>query len=357
MRINFHRSARSTPDAIDGFKVPYAAAKRNAPKWRWRLILLAVLSPAILLAYGALQSMLTLSANGSVFLEPHEVRAPAGGRVAAIVVRLGAEVREGDLVVRLEDPELDAALVVARQASAEVAPRVSARERSLLLEELALHERALQTQQQRAQAMAQLVQEGAATAAELRETQFAADQAMAAVLRVRQQIPTTHASVDATSAQDERTRNEVNRMLAKRERLMIRAPQSGRVIDVLTSEGQFVAAGEPLLLLGRVGDPQVIAYVSPEIAPKLSVGARATIKFPDGTKAQASVAEQPMLTRRMPADLVDQFGRRPMTVVLHLQADRQWPAGQRIHGLPVTVRFHYAWEGMLGAGEELGIGE
>jgi hypothetical protein len=33
-----------------------------------------------------------------------------------------------------------------------------------------------------------------------------------------------------------------------------------------------------------------------------------------------------------------------MTVVLHLQSERPWPAHERIHGLPVTVRFHYDWE-------------
>jgi hypothetical protein len=47
----------------------------------------------------------------------------------------------------------------------------------------------------------------------------------------------------------------------------------------------------------------------------------------------------------MPADLIDQFGMRPMTVVLHLQADREWPSGQRIHCLRVDIRFHYRWEG------------
>ena len=93
----------------------------------------------------------------------------------------------------------------------------------------------------------------------------------------------------------------------------------------MTTDGQFVGPGEPLVLVGTRAEPQVIAYVSPEIAPRLSVGSEATIRFPDGTKAQASVAEQPMLTRRMPADLVDQFGVRPMTVVLHLQAAKEWP--------------------------------
>jgi HlyD family secretion protein len=343
MRIRFHRETRSAPDTIAGLKVPYADAKRNAPKWRWRLILLAVLSPAILLIYSALQGLLTLAANGSVMLAQHEVRAPAAAQVAAIDVRLGADVRKGDVIARLQDPDLDAALARAQEVPR--APAVSSsRDHELLREELALHERTLRTQQQRAEALEQLVREGAATAAELREAQLAVDQASAVVLQTRQHLNSStrtrpEPAVRGTDAA------ELERLLARRERLIIRAPESGRIVDVLAAAGQFVTAGEPLLLIGRSGDPQVIAYVSPEIAPQLSVGSRATIKFPDGTKAQATVAEQPMLTRRMPADLVDQFGMRPMTVVLHLQADREWPSGQRIHGLPVDIRFHYRWEG------------
>ena len=330
MRIKFHRDARSASDSIDGLKVPYGAAKRQAPKWRWRLILLAVLSPAILLAYSALKGVLTLSANGSVFLDQYEVRAPLAGRVAELAVRLGAEVRKGDAVLYLDEPRADGTIPASRE-------RRHVRSSAWLLEELALQERTLQMQQERTAATEDLVRQGAATAAELREAQVAVNQTQAAVLRVRQQLATT-------SAHPGGAERESQPQVVKRERIAVRAPEDGRIIDVMTMDGQFVGPGEPLVLIGTRAEPHVIAYVSPEIAPGLNVGSQATIGFPDGTQARASVAEQPMLTRRMPADLVDQFGLRPMTVVLHLQTAKEWPPSQRIHGLPVTVRFHYEWE-------------
>lgn len=334
MRIKFHRDARSAPDAIDGLKVPYGAAKRPAPKWRWRLILLAVLSPALLLVYSASKSMLTLSANGSVFLGQHEVRAPLSGRVADLAVRPGTEVHKGDAVLYLGTSRADETIAVSGETRDTPAP---ARSRAWLLEELALQERTQHMQEVRAAAIEDLVRQGAATAAELREAQIAVNQTQAAVLRVRQQLATTNSQPVAPK------RPSAPQVL-QRERTAVRAAQDGRVIDVMTTEGQFVAPGEPLVLIGTSAEPQVIAYVSPKIASGLNVGSEATISFPDGSKAQASVAERPMLTRRMPADLVDQFGLRPMTVVLHLQADKKWPESQRIHGLPVTVRFHYRWE-------------
>lgn len=59
---------------------------------------------------------------------------------------------------------------------------------------------------------------------------------------------------------------------------------------------------------------------------------------------QASISALPGVTDRMPADLVDQLGLRPMTVVLDLLPAARWPDGERIQGLPVSVRFRHGWE-------------
>jgi multidrug resistance efflux pump len=341
MRIRFHREARTAPDVIDGLKVPYAPAKRNAPKWRWYLILAVVLSPALWLVGKTAVSMLSWSANGSVMLEPYEVRAPQSARIAELKVRAGAEVAEGDVIMKLHDPELDMAIAEATARKAATPAGVARPDTRLLLSELNLQQQALRRQQERMAATEELVREGAATTAELRETQIAVDQTMAAVLRVQQQLEPRSPRV-AASANDESRALQL--LLRRRDLLTVRAPAAGRVLDVFVSEGEFIGAGDSLLLIGRGAQPQVIAYVAPDIAPKLVVGSRATIRFPDGRKAHAFVAEQPMLTRQMPSNLVDQFGMRPMTVVLRLQTESEWPEGQRIHGLPVVIRFHYGWE-------------
>ncbi|HEU4602870.1 MAG TPA: biotin/lipoyl-binding protein [Steroidobacteraceae bacterium] len=335
MRIRFHREARTSPDVIDGLKVPYAAAKRAAPKWRWRLILLVVLSPALYLLVTTAVGLLTWSANGSVFLEQSEIRAPAAARIAHIYVKVGSLVKPGTLLAELEDANLDAQIKSLESAAP---TKRSPKQAALLEQELALQMRSLESLKQRLAATQKLVAAGAATAAEEREAQVAVDQSEAAVLRLRHDMNLGSAPAEKTSD------NALTQLMARREQLEVRATSEGRVVDVLSTEGEFVGAGDPMLIVGSEAEPQVLAYVSPQIAPKLVTGSRATIRFPDGSKVQGYVAERPMLTRRMPADLVDQFGVRPMTVVLHLQAAHPLSANQRIHGLPVTIRFHYSWE-------------
>ena len=205
MRIKFYRDARSTPDSIDGLKVPYGAAKREAPKWRWRLILLAVLSPAILLAYSAAEKRAHF-VGGRLCL-PGSIRGASaalrpGRRARGPPRGGGSKGRCGLVSGRAACRRTIATSPQARESAS------AGRSRTWLLEELALQERALQMQQERAAATEDLVQQGAATAAELREAQVAVNQVQAAVLRVRQQLaPTSDRPVEPNARAHLRSSN------------------------------------------------------------------------------------------------------------------------------------------------------
>lgn len=323
MRIRFHSQARESPQSIGGLAVPYAAAKRAAPKWRWYLILLTVASPVVILMLSLLGGFLTHSANGAVTLDQLEIRAIAGGRVHS-VREIGSDVAADDVVATLADPRAVAGLnaQTAGGTAQRAGPSLEASA------ELALRARGLRLAQERRDSLAALLQARAATGAELREAEGALDQAAAALLQARRAT-----AVDAAAART-----------ASAPVVSNRSPTAGRVLDVYVSEGEIVAAGDPLVLVGRQTMPKVTAYVSPKFAAGIHAGARATVRFADGGSADAEIAEAARVTRRMPADLVDQFGMRPMMVVLKLRAATPWPAGQAIHGLPVRVRFHYDWE-------------
>ncbi len=337
MHIRFHSSARTTPETIDGFKVPYAAAKRVAPKWRWRLILAIVFSPVLYIAYSAGKELFTLSAEGAVSLAQYNVRAPAAGRTARVAVTAGAKVAKGDVLVQLDDPGLDAD-IAQRATGAGNTPRMTSGTSTAFQEELELDTRILRFAEQRLADVRDLLSQGAATAAEVREAQISADEAAAAVLRVRQQVRGSRGEAPSSTA------SELSRLLAAREQLTIRAPADGYVVEILTKDNELVGAGSPLLLLSGDTEPEVLAYVRPELLKKVHAGSAATVRLPDGVEMQAVVGDGPFLTQRALAEPDNPFGGRSSTVVLHLRARGSWPRGARINGLPVAVRFHYDWE-------------
>jgi multidrug resistance efflux pump len=337
MQMRFRPTQRA-PDELGGVKILYPKAPGKAHKIAWYAILFAVLSPIALLLTGVVGSWLTLTANGRVFLEQDEIRAASAGRISQLNVAAGDLVEGGKTLAVLENSDLDAAAAhnaVERQAAAEARRFASAQQQSAA-DELRLREQLVRYQRDRRADIARLVSEGAATVAELNAAESAATDAEVALLRTRAAAERAPALSTAEVDHD---------LLESRQRaLTLAAPYQGRVLELLARQGEYVSAGEPLLLLARIDHPRVVAYASPKFASRLRVGMRATIHFPDGTRTLASVAEPPRLTQRMPADLVDQFGLRPMTVVLNLLPEEQLTDSQRVQGLPVSVRFHYDWE-------------
>ena len=110
MRIQFHRDARRSKEEVGGMKVPYAPAKRATPKLRWYLILTGVSAPLIILVAGLIGRSISITADGSIALQRYELRAAASGYVQQVNVALQSNVGEGSVVVRLQDPELEANL-------------------------------------------------------------------------------------------------------------------------------------------------------------------------------------------------------------------------------------------------------
>lgn len=337
MQFSFRRTR--TPDTIDGVKIPYDKTRRGAHRLAWYLVLCVVLSPILYLGARAIAASLGRTANGSVDLGQLEVRAGEFGAVHALNVNPGDRISTGEVLAVLDSADLAAAIArnAAQLADIQAATRGAQAQRSIADQELAVLEHGVQYQRERHAAIENLFNRGAATRAEL--DQATADLAAAELTRLRTRRELQGQVQAPGSAQAERQILEL-----RRGALTIHAPFDGRALAVLVKPGQFVAAGETMMVIARLDQPRVIAYVSPKFATHLEVGTAAAVYFPDGTRLQAAVAAAPKLTARMPPDLVDQFGLRPMTVMLELLPQQRWPDAQRVQGMPVVVRFESPWE-------------
>ena len=216
------------------------------------------------------------------------------GRVADVAVAVGDVVREGQVVARLEQPELAnqlhqarATLATLREQHALVLRRGGEnvrlqgeyleRQRAALVQALEASERALAALGEKLQAEEQLVARGLLTRASLLGTRQAYDGTREKIAGARSELAALDARAvdtrfgaagDARASQarvDEQAARvaELERQLAASSRVI--APASGRVLEVLAEGGALVAAGEPILsidLEGRaVKQLEAVVYV------------------------------------------------------------------------------------------------
>ncbi len=263
----------------------------------------APLVPAIQLASGPLVRTLQFSARVAT-LSRVDVGSTVTGRVVQVAVRQGAQVRQGDLLVRLESDELRAALAQAQATERQAVARLAGLRSS-----------------GRGSTQAAVAQAGAvltAAEADLRRTQDLVakgflsasrlDEARRAVEVAQAQL----AGAQAQSAANDERGTEVMQAQAQlalasaataaaRARLAqaeLSAPADATVLARSVEPGQIVQPGRALLSLALAGPLQLVAQVDERYLEQLRVGQPASVladAFPEQRFAASVLSIAPLV--------------------------------------------------------------
>ncbi len=192
---------------------------------------------ALQMSPGPLLRTLQFSARVAT-LSRVEVGSTVTGRVARVLVREGAQVRRGEVLVQLETDELRAAEAQAVAAERQAEATLQAARATLVRAE-------------------QLVKQNFYSAAQRDEAQRALDVALA-------QQGAARAAVTAARARLEQAR--------------IEAPAEARVLARMVEPGQIVQPGKALLALALAGPTQLVAQVDERFLDQLQVGQPAAVR-------------------------------------------------------------------------------
>lgn len=204
--------------------------------WVSALALRAPKAEVLLVQPTALVRTLQFSARVAT-LSRVDVGSTVTGRVAQVNVREGAQVQRGEVLVRLETDELQAALAQALASERQSDATLQAARATLLRAE-------------------QLVKQNFYSAAQLDEARRALDVAVA-------QQGAARAAVTAARARLEQAR--------------IEAPAEARVLARMVEPGQIVQPGKALLTLALAGPTQLVAQVDERFLDQLQVGQNASV--------------------------------------------------------------------------------
>jgi HlyD family secretion protein len=205
------------------------------------------------------------------------------GRVAQVLVSEGVQVRQGELLVRLESDELRAALAQAVAAEQQAAARIAGLRssgRSAAKAGLAQADSTLKAAQAELARTQQLVAQGFVSASRLDEVQRAVDVASAQQAAARAQIQANaDAGTDVVQAQAQLAlaRAATQAAQARLVQAAVSAPADARVLSRQVEPGQIVQPGKALLSLALAGPTQLSAQVDERFLDQLQVGQQASV--------------------------------------------------------------------------------
>ena len=167
------------------------------------------------------------------------------GRLAERNADVGDTVERGDLLARLDTPQLDPASNAARASVQRLETQLANARKSTAR-------------------TARLVEQDAAT---------------------RQQLDDARTRRDSLAAQLARARAEASRAARSAEQQRLTAPIDGSVTDVFFQPGEFIPAGQPVLALSGAGALEARFGVPEQLVPGLAPGQRVRLSLPLGRGA------------------------------------------------------------------------
>jgi len=272
-------------------------SSRSQPR-RWWVTALAILAAVVVLAAfvsrrddsiavrtavvaeGSIRSL--VSTNGKIEpLNNFEAHAPVATSVQRVLVKEGDVVKQGQLLLVLDDAEARAqaaraqTLLKAAQADLSATERGGSQEEILSLDSQLVKARAdRDTAQRNLDALKKLEGEGAATAGEVREAESTLATAEAHLTFLKQKQTKRYsnadlAHVEAQRAEADATYEAAQDVLIKSN---VRAPFDGIVYSLPAKQGGFVAAGDLLLQVADLRKVLVRAFVDEPDVGRLTPG-------------------------------------------------------------------------------------
>ena len=353
MKVSFQAQKSKNFTREKGVQIPYAPGKRKVSQWRWYLILFVVSSPLIYFFSRIILSLTIVTASGYLSLEKVAINSASPGYVARINVETGDQVNKGDVLIELGNPELDereyilkSELAYQRAQNSPFGTKIL----EYLKNKVKLARKDVNYQKNKLTNVRFLFNQGAATIAELnlseaayRGAQITLNEAQAnltAELERRKAAPGTPTEL---ARRHNMILAELKVIREQRARLYQRADYDGRILDVLVAKGENIGSATPLLLLGRIDKPSVVAYLNPKYAKYAISGRSATVKLPGGETVKAMVREDANLSKRLPASLSSPINSRDLMILVKLDILDPLTPEKSIDNMPVSMRFDFFW--------------
>lgn len=331
----WHSAARPQETA------PLEVTSPKKPQWGRFIYFAIIVTIAAIAAKAAYVNIFWFNADGLISGKQHNVASSQTVSVEEILVTPSERVSEGQLLVRLNSPELvqslseteaNIARIQSDMVDSEIrhtgnAAELRARMKSLEAEMESL-EAQYYTEQRQIDSLRQLVQAGATQRGHLDQLEIQHSQTWANYKRVdaelesvRNQIASLQKSQQSGNrpelAERLRTLTDLHRNIQKQlERLDLKAPIAGMVAQVPSSKGDVLTAGQPAVVLVDKSELRGYLYFPAAAQDKLHQGMVIPVTKADGSTIDLEVTKVYPSMESVPPQFRAQYEANSSAVVV-----------------------------------------
>jgi multidrug resistance efflux pump len=336
MKVRFSSTKERSPDQENGLRVLYGTSKRAAYKLRWYLIVALVSSPLLYLAGRVLINELRPEMPAQLSMPILELRASVGGTVAELPVKVGEQVKAGQLLIQLDNPEW-------RLRLQQLQPGNLRRDDQLGSSAEAIATNTINLQDQMVKLYKGLQREGGLSSAELLKSEVDLNAQKLALVELERRLRQDDFPYKGEPIQNLRDQRERDWISGRLKLLNLRALTAGRIAEVLVNPGENVGSGTLLMRIEEDVEPLVWVYLQPKQAREARAGQPLEVEMPDGSWVAAKVIEQADLARRLPPGLGGTAGGNNLALQVPVRFVEPLPTIWRVDQLPLRVRFPLRW--------------
>lgn len=346
MSFKFHRSSSlpSTEKADQSAPSVYAPIKRKLPKWQWYLLALIIFSPLFYLLSKWMISLLFVTASGHIISDSIDIRAPYDSYVSDVSVRLANNVKQGDPLITLNSPALNAQIASLQTNVAQLKMHQSTyNNQSLpaLQRSEVIAKKHVANTSDYYQKIQHHYKKGLTTVMELSNAENNYNVAENNLKQIQAQIMEDQENFYITSQENyDQIMAPADQQLvaleAIRKGFQIKADQAGIITELNIHKFEFVNQGMSLMKLSTNQNWHVTAFFEGKDVANIHPGKKVTLLLPDFMLLSGHIINQPSSAQSETQSIVV-LQNPENKLVSYIAFDKPLPKNYQVNGMHVTV--------------------
>lgn len=326
--------------------VTYGSGSRTPPRLRWILLVLLISLPLLFLIFKLAKEYVFVSFSGLVVFDTITIRAPGSGYIESLSVKVGQEVRPGDLLLRFKSPSLDVKLKYLQKEKKllqDMITQMSRQDYQPLEAMLPVASKDIQTSKEVYDRFRNYLKAGNMSELQLEEARKNYVNALRMLSNLEKEIIETKLKNKTTLEVSYQRKmreidSEINELLEKEKYFYIKAQRSGNIMQVSTYNNEFVASGQQLLSIVTKDNLRIMAFIEPKYLDKVYQGKEVDIDFPDGESVKGKIINTPSYAEKLPMSEINPLATRHNKLIAIIAPLRAIPQRYQVFGIPVKIQ-------------------